>query len=56
MNRVRAEHEIVRMLDSRTQNETGVFEGFEFEGSVRLFEYRQLALTYDLWSSQLSFM
>lgn len=56
MNRVDADHEIVGILDSRTQNETGVFADFEFEVSVRLFEHRQLALAHDLRRGQLSFM
>src|SRR5882724_8117296 len=32
MNGVGAEHEVVGMLDGRTQDEAGVFKSFEFEG------------------------
>jgi hypothetical protein len=56
MNRIVAEHKIIRMLDGRAQDETCVFEGFEFEGSIRLFKNRQLAVIHDLGRSQLSFM
>src|SRR3989442_8183253 len=54
MNRVHAERELVRMLDSRAQDEAGVVERFEFERAVRLFEHRQLALVHDLRRRQLS--
>src|SRR5947208_4290667 len=51
---VGAEHKIVGMLDRRAQDEAGVCKGFEFEGAVRLFEHRQLALIHDLRRSELS--
>src|SRR6266568_5649759 len=54
MNGVIAEHEVVGMLDGRTQDKAGVFERFKFEGPVRLFEHRQLALVHDLRRCQLS--
>src|SRR6266446_10754254 len=53
---VHAERELVRMLDSRAQDEARVFERFEFERAVRLFEHRQLALVDDLRRCQLSSM
>src|SRR5258708_22963118 len=56
MNGVIAEHEIVGMLDGRTQDKARVFERFEFEGAVRLLEHRQLALVHDLRRCQLSSM
>src|SRR5712664_1032938 len=34
-----AEHQVVGMLDGRTQNEARVFQGFKFEGRIRLFEH-----------------
>ena len=43
MYRVHAEHEVVRMLDSRTQDEARCFKSFKFQRTVRLFEHRQLA-------------
>src|SRR5712691_1451577 len=54
MNGVVAEHEVVGMLDGRTQDEARVFERFKFEGLVRLLEHRQLALVHDLRRCQLS--
>src|SRR6266571_7350841 len=54
VNGVIAEHEVVRMLDGRTEDEARVFESFEFESAVRLFEHRQLALVHDLRRCQLS--
>ena len=44
------------MLDSRTQDEACVFNGFKFERTVRLFEHRQLALLDDLRRSEPSSM
>ena len=35
------------MLDSRAQDEARVFERFEFERAVRLFEHRQLACLHE---------
>src|SRR6266581_9344519 len=54
MNGVIAEHEVVGMLDGRAQDESRVFERFEVESTVRLFENRQLALVHDLRRRQLS--
>src|SRR2546425_7425524 len=54
VNGVIAEHEVVGMLDGRTQDEARVFEGLEFESAVRLFEHRQLALVHDLRRCELS--
>src|SRR6266480_3166914 len=54
MNGVVAEHEIVGMLDGRTEDKARVFACFKFEGLVRLFEHRQLALVHDLRRCQLS--
>src|SRR5882672_9314640 len=54
VNGVHAEHELVRMLHRGAQDEAGVVERFEFEGTVRLFEHRQLALVHDLRRRQLS--
>src|SRR6266480_5404873 len=54
MNGVIAEHELVRMLDGRTEDEARVFACFKFEGAVRLFENRKLALVRDLRRCQLS--
>src|SRR5712692_9496732 len=54
VNGVHAERELVRMLDSRAQDEAGVVERFEFERAVRLFEHRQLALVHDLRRCELS--
>src|SRR5882762_2242420 len=54
MNGVGAEHEVVGMLDGRTQDEAGVFKSLEFEGAARLLEHGQLALVHDLRRSQLS--
>src|SRR5712692_7955880 len=56
VNGVHAERELVRMLDSRAQDEARVVERFEFERAVRLFEHRQLALVHDLRRRQLSSM
>src|SRR5258708_16398707 len=56
VNGVHAERELVRMLDGRTQDEARVFERFEFESGVRLFEHGQLALVHDLRRCQLSAM
>src|SRR5712692_6484320 len=56
MNGVIAEHELVGMLDGRAQDEARVFERFEVESPVRLFEHRQLALVHDLRRCQLSSM
>src|SRR6266446_10012409 len=47
VNGVHAERELVRMLDSRAQDEAGVVERFEFERAVRLFEHRQLACLHE---------
>src|SRR6266853_3906631 len=47
VNGVHAERELVRMLDSRAQDEARVFERFEFERAVRLFEHRQLACLHE---------
>src|SRR5437870_5022058 len=54
VNGVVAEHELVGMLDGRAQDEARVFEGLEFEGTVGLFEHRQLALVHDLRRRELS--
>src|SRR6266481_6815700 len=54
VNGVIAEHELVRMLDGRAQDESRVFERFEVESTVRLLEHRQLALVHDLRRCQLS--
>src|SRR5438445_9443035 len=54
MNRVIAEHEVMGMLDGRTQDKSSVFERFKFERAVRLLEHRQLALVHDLRRCQLS--
>src|SRR5882762_3881679 len=54
VNRVHTEGELVRVLDRRAQDEARVVERFEFEGTVRLFEHRQLALLDDLRRRQLS--
>src|SRR5712691_820393 len=54
MNGVIAEHEVVGMLDRRAQDKARVFERFKFEGAVRLFEHRKLALVDDLRHCQLS--
>src|SRR5712691_1431702 len=56
MNGVIAEHELVRMLDGRAQDESRVFKRFKVESTVRLFEHRQLALVHDLRRCQLSSM
>src|SRR5882762_152168 len=56
MNGVIAEHEVVGVLDGRTQDKTRVFERFEVESPVRLLEHRQLALVDDLRRCQLSSM
>src|SRR2546427_7421231 len=47
VNGVHAERELVRMLDSRAQDEARVFERFEFDAPVRLFEHRQLACLHE---------
>src|SRR5436309_15639176 len=49
-----AEHQVVGMLDGRTEDEARVINGFKFEGRVRLFEHDQLALIDDLRRSELS--
>src|SRR5439155_1754499 len=49
-----AEHQVVGMLDGRTEDEARVSKGFKFEGRIRLFEHRQLALIHDLRRSELS--
>src|SRR5216117_1132666 len=54
MHGIGAEHQIVGMLDGRTEDEACVFKGLEFEGAIRLFEYGQLALIHDLRRSELS--
>src|SRR5439155_2085655 len=54
MNGVVAEHEVMGMLDGRTQDEARLFERFKFESAVRLLEYRQLALVHDLRRCELS--
>src|SRR5438034_8197837 len=54
MHGIGAEHQIVGMLDGRTEDEACVFKGFKFEGAVRLFEYGQLALIHALRRSELS--
>src|SRR6266480_716348 len=56
MNGVIAEHEVMGMLDGRAQDKTRVFDCFEFEGTVRFLEHRQLALVRDLRRCQLSSM
>src|SRR6266853_2515021 len=54
MNGVVAEREVVGMLDRGTQDKARVFERLEFDGAVRLFEHRQLALVHDLGRCELS--
>src|SRR5439155_18227811 len=54
MHGIGAEHQVVGMLDGRTEDEACVFKGLEFEGAIRLFEYGQLALIHDLRRSELS--
>src|SRR5437879_211601 len=54
VNRVHAEREVVGMLAGRTQDKARVFERFEFEGAVRFFEHRKVALVHDLRRCQLS--
>src|SRR6266571_6718627 len=54
MNRVIAEHEVMGMLDGRTEDKARVFACFKFEGLVRLFEHRELALVHDLRRCELS--
>src|SRR5438034_289708 len=54
MHGIGAEHQVVGMLDGRTEDEARVFRGFKFEGAIRLFEYGQLALIHDLRRSELS--
>src|SRR5437773_2768172 len=54
MNRVIAEHEVMGMLDGRTEDKARVFERFKFESAVRFFEHRQLALVHDLRRCELS--
>src|SRR5467141_4349894 len=54
VNGVHAERELMRMLDRGAQDEARVFERFEFEGTVRLFEHRQLAPVHGLRRCELS--
>src|SRR5712664_2835762 len=52
MNGLVAEHELVRMLDRRAQDEARAFKGFKFEGPARRFEHGQLAPVHDLRRSE----
>src|SRR2546430_7953750 len=54
MNGVIAEHEVMGMLDGRTEDEARVFDCFEFEGTLRFLEHRELPLVHDLRRCQLS--
>src|SRR2546429_544504 len=54
VNGVIAEHEVMGMLDGRTEDEARVFDCFEFEGTVRFLEHRELPLVHDLRRCQLS--
>src|SRR2546430_16625851 len=46
MHGIGAEHQVVGMLDRRTEDEARVFKGFKFEGCVRFFEHGELALLH----------
>src|SRR5256885_6037682 len=54
VNGVIAEHEVMGMLDGRTEDEARVFDCFKFEGTVRFLEHRELPLVHDLRRCQLS--
>src|SRR5579871_165205 len=56
MNRIHAKHEVEGMPGSRTEDEASVFNGFKFDGTVRLFEHRELAFVDDRRRGQLSLM